>query len=646
MIRCFFTVIFCFLCVHTMMAQNQYYDALKLEKYLADNGQGKLVFNSNSPQIIQWTAILASYDPELSRNPMVQVNQVIARYINNPFLKGYLPEGVSLSVSPKTIFTGAALFSSIGGLDVTTFTEGLARFLVERAKEELNIAFFRRFKEELESPEYEDLRILFPETYRVLRVIDTEFYNYAPYIVALREAFKKDLSNLLDNLTFLFNSPRYATYFNTHPELRDIFNNALIIINGLANGEHPGDILNKIADTGFKAVDPNLHNGIKLLNMFSNSVKSTDPGRYWISTDSLKLLKNNTLIIFMGLIYQQVGDEIYFTGNPDTITFKQRIPDSLDDIRLELNKYHSFIREFIYKATIVDSYIRELKTKNPGDISYQDYHRYFSAAINLFEHISAIGQMLQLQFDLTAITNRVTNYLRLVGDIYQDINAQNYSSAIFNSTILLDSLLADNFKYRAQIIRYGSFMAAVVNAKDAAEVSAAIEAIALPSGSASIKRQTKTNIALNSYVGITSGAEYLDDLSQFKWVAAVYAPLGVAFSWGQYTLDNISGRYNECGAVTLFVSLIDIGAVTAYRFEDPESEPLPEIKFQNIFAPGINVVYGFANSPISFGLGGQLGPALRKISGASAEISSGVNYRIHAFLAVDIPIVNFYSNPR
>ncbi len=646
MTKYFLTVIFCFLCVNTLMAQNQFYDALKLEKYLEDDGQGKLVFNSNSPQIMEWTAILASYDPELSRNPTVQVNQVIARYMNNPCLKGYLPEGVFLSVSPKTMFPSSALFSSIGGLDVTTFTEGLARFLVERAKEELNIAFFRRFKEELESPEYEDLRILFPESYRVLRVIDTEFYNYAPYIVALREAFKKDLSNLLDNLTFLFNSPRYTEYFNAHPEWRDIFNNALIIIYGLANGGHPGDILNKVANTGFKAVNLNLHNGIRLLNVFSNSVKSTDPNRYWISADSLKLLKNNALIIFMGLIYQQIGEEIYFTGNPDTVSFKQCIPDSLDDIRLELNKYLNFIREFVYKATIVDSYISELKTKNTSDISYQDYHRYFSAAMKLFEHVGAIGQMLQLQFDLSAVTSRVTNILRLMSDIYQDINAQYYSSAIFNSTILLDSLLSDNFKYRTQIIRYGSFMAAVVNAEDAEEVSAAIEAIALPAGSASIKRQTKTNIALNSYVGITGGVEYLNELNQFKWIAAVYAPLGVAFSWGQYSLDNIGKQYNEYGAVTIFISLIDIGAVTAYRFEDPQSEPLPEIKFQNIFAPGISLVYGFASSPISVGLGGQLGPALRKISGASKELSGGVNCRIHAFLAVDIPILNFYSNPR
>ena len=629
-----------------IFAQIPYYDAIALSGYLGDNGKGKMVFPDSAKESKEWARILAKYDPDLQSNSTVLVSKVIEEYTGNPFLKEFLPEGRLTSQSESTKLTSRTFLSSIGGVDVTTFTEGLAKFLVERAKEELNIAFFRRFKEDLESPEYQDLRALFPETYRMLLVIGSEFYNYAPYVVTLREAFKKDLTNLLDNLRILFNSSRYTEYFQKHPELLEIFNQAIIIINGLSKGEHPGEILNEIANIDSNAIDTNLHNGIKLLNVFSISVKSTDPDRYWISSESLNLLQGNTLIIFMGLIYQQVADEIYFTGNSGKVSFKDLVPKSPDKIKIELAKYQRFIREFVYKATIVDANIREIVNTNPGDITYKDYHRYFSAVINLFEQVVGIEQILQMEFDLTSKTKQATNTISLVSDIYQDINANNYGSAIFNSAILLDSVLSDNFKYRREIIKYGSFMAAVVNAENGDEISAAIEAIALPPGSASIKRQTISNIALNAYVGVTAGSEYLYDLNNSKGIMAVYSPVGVAFSWGMYRIRDKNEGYNECGAITIFVSLIDIGAVTTYRFSDPESEALPEIKFQNILAPGINIIYGFAGSPVSIGLGGQFGPALRKITGESSEIRNGVNYRIHAFLAVDIPLLNFHNNPR
>ncbi|MGR9936641.1 hypothetical protein ACUOG0_23890, partial [Escherichia coli] len=45
---------------------------------------------------------------------------------------------------------GAANFlTSLGNTDVTNFAAGLARFLAERTKQELNEAFFNRMKEQL-----------------------------------------------------------------------------------------------------------------------------------------------------------------------------------------------------------------------------------------------------------------------------------------------------------------------------------------------------------------------------------------------------------------------------------------------------------------------------------------------------------------
>ena len=44
----------------------------------------------------------------------------------------------------------SSAFSSIGGLDVTNIADGLAKFIIKRAKQELSIAFFKKFKERSE----------------------------------------------------------------------------------------------------------------------------------------------------------------------------------------------------------------------------------------------------------------------------------------------------------------------------------------------------------------------------------------------------------------------------------------------------------------------------------------------------------------
>ncbi len=68
----------------------------------------------------------------------------------NPFLAPML-QSVTASAAFPTIASRltsltAKATNSLAGVDVTTFTQGLADFLVERAKEELNVAFFERLK--------------------------------------------------------------------------------------------------------------------------------------------------------------------------------------------------------------------------------------------------------------------------------------------------------------------------------------------------------------------------------------------------------------------------------------------------------------------------------------------------------------------
>ena len=127
--------------------------------------------------------------------------------------------------------------SSIGALDVTNFADGFAKFLVKRTKQELNMAFFTRFKEELSKAEYRDLQTVFPQTWRALQAIGDEVYNYQRYLQTLRESFEKDLANLLTHIpTVIDNHPEF---FKTQPELEAILRTAFYIAGSLQSKQHP-----------------------------------------------------------------------------------------------------------------------------------------------------------------------------------------------------------------------------------------------------------------------------------------------------------------------------------------------------------------------------------------------------------------------
>jgi len=57
-------------------------------------------------------------------------------------------------------FANRAL-ASLGGIDVTNIVNAIVDLMIERAKQELTIAFFNRFKKYAEDPRHPEFIILF-----------------------------------------------------------------------------------------------------------------------------------------------------------------------------------------------------------------------------------------------------------------------------------------------------------------------------------------------------------------------------------------------------------------------------------------------------------------------------------------------------
>ncbi len=671
------TILFLLLIINLSgYAQSAYYDALLLKSFI--NPVTGKIEAINAEQSKKIKGIFDIYKYKRSD-------------ASNPFLDPFVDPGAAAGLGGVS-GVYSKLTSGIGGLNVTTIADGLAKFLVERAKEELSISFFQKFKKELDKQE--ELKTLFPNTFLWLQSIDSEIYNYSAYLSTLREAFQKDLSLIIPDLKKAMDLPKYNAFFNEHPKLKVLLNNALLVAQAIHDGKHPGDIIKDLADQdSLNVIDPNLKPAFQTLNLFSQSIRSRDDDRYWISPDSLKLLfKDETIFkIYLGLIYQK-ADDISFTIDGGDKSLKLILKDLHDGFTKLKSNYKIYLETLAFKAEQTEIYLKTIREKNKNleaRAGYQDYYAFYTSSLDLLESLSDFPDLKGLPW--TKEKGKYFTIARKAGDLFVDVNQKNYSSGAFNLFLIfqeifekevvaidkekalseiksekkknstdtakivrlekLINLTSDISDQNLRILKYATFAAQVASAESSDQVKEAITAVSLPAGSASIKRQTPFNISINAYLGTHWGNEYLQSdpagISKAGWssVWGISAPIGIAFS------TKINFPFKG-GSASLFTSLIDLGAVASFRLKNDSTEQLPEIKLENIFAPGIYFIYGIPKVPISIGYGWQMGPQLRSVNIPDTanpgqfknELLNG--YRWSIFLAVDIPMFNLFTKPK
>ena len=206
-------------------------------------------------------------------------------------------------------------------------------------------------------------------------------------------------------------------------------------------------------------------------------------------------------------------------------------------------------------------------------------------------------------------------------------------------------------RFREKLFRYGTFMADVAAANDPTDFESAIAAVALPVGSSQIKRNRPSSVELAAYFGAAASRERLvlppgitvPELEEDAFGAALFVPVGVSYS------RNIGGQKS----VTLFGSLLDLGALTAFRLGDvgDDADPrgvtverLPSFRPANVIAPGLHLMYNFPKSPFTLGFGVQDGPSVRKFTTAgSNQQRNARSVRAMLTFSVDVPIFRFFN---
>ncbi len=650
---------FSILLLATAFSQSAVNDALELSR-LSKKYKNNFAALSSTDATSQMKAdmevlsmILGRYYVHHTDNFPPTINDILESYHENVFFDKYvLPEGVNMLASEemksldfgfRLPFVPRKVSSSGTGLNVAMLADGVAKFLVKRTKEELTVAFFEEFRQTL--AENHNLGVLFPASRLILMGIGDQVYNYNTYLNSMRDAFITDLKRLHDNLETLMVQVDKRMLKDTMPVyyLADLFaiSRMLIeearvdeVIKYLGHDAH-FQIL-PIADDS-KAFS-NFKAALKMLHIVSSVLESGDgSARVYVTPLQFKnLIKDKTATDFyMGFIYEQAK-------SLDNLTLPFR--DSFTYAKID--RYVNILSSVVDLGDRLYNIKADLDSGNyntSDTFLHFQYFDYLQVALDLIGTAQKFTtSMFPGDVQLVNELNRVNFVTGRISNIALDVRRRHYAKAVINAGLLTNELLLHSEDISCQLMRYGAFMASVAESRNSDDVAAVMETFALPRGSAFIKKHYPFNMSIGAYVGLNASVEMLDKVSKEDKTGlnvGVSAPIGIAFSW---PMSKEKGK--SPGSFSFFLSIMDIGAFTAYRFTNNESvNDLPALKFDNIFAPGAALVFGFPKFPGAFSLFGQRGPSLRKVTGTAYEFSETNGWRIGISLSVDIPLFNLYT---
>lgn len=642
--------------------QNPYYDAIEMTKLKPtfDKGQNLYVFDKTDTLSLE--EILIPYFD----GPVIIADESENPFFEYPSTRGQSSKDVLSGISSK-------VFNSIGGLDVTNYADGIAKFLVNRTKAELNTYFFAGFQEKInESPE---LKYLFPNTSGLLNVIGDEIYQYNTYINSLRNAFELDLTNIYSNFRKLINTPDYKKAISKVDHLNYFLQSGFYIVDQLNSKVHPAEIVhNWDIDPEKDTLGITINSSLKLLDIYSQSLKSKESDKYWVSPNELKLLMDEkTFRIYLGLTYIQHKNEA-LQFNDKNLTYGELMEDLASTLD-SLDQYKKLLNKMITKANEIDLDLKKLSAKNDDKPNSRDIYNFINSSIDFIDLCGGITELPYIDIDFNKV--QFDKYIwisRNCSNIYQNVSSEKYGLAVANLTLLIDTVFtkkmavtfaenkyglvsensSDSLKklvcsekqrlgnFKNLTLKYGTFMASVTEAKTSEEVASAIESVAMPVGSFRVKRTSQFNMALNGYLGGFAGYEYIPALksNSTKPNIALSAPVGISFSWTGKNCKEVNSQKQSFG---FFVSLIDVGAIASYRFGDDSTAIASTIQLKDIVSPGFSVVWNIRNAPISIMAGAQMGPILRKVYADDVVKEDNIYIRYGLSVVVDIPIINLYN---
>lgn len=486
----------------------------------------------------------------------------------NPYFKDIFTNS-NFSTNQGGITSFGSVLTNLGNTDVTNFAAGLARFLAERTKEELNEAFFNKMKEQLNA--YPELMTVFPNTSKMLNIIET--FSYASVLQVLKEAFETDIQNLPSNLYDIkdlkeddcdkikLSKNDSISCHNRLKILSDFFASqdgrwvalGMYSVKEVIQSTNPADLLKSVvASTEFIDLkktsldssnydDYNIASTIELSNVISQSLISKEDKQVWITTKQLDSLfkQKDAFMIYLGLILaleqQKEKDKkiIFYNKSDEQIGLESLLKESFE----KYEELKPLIKNVFTTYNAANNAVKKMVAASEKSVEVEpqalyDYYKTFTASLKPIAHNAILDTLLHRE--IGASYDKVLNFLNPSVDIAYHISTKKYSAAIYDASILLSALndfkitstnkkgeikkdkkgkiITENYvgfkSFTKSFVKYGTLISTVANAQSSDEVKKAIEASVLPVGSSAIKRNSNWSISVNAYVGGFYGKAY------------------------------------------------------------------------------------------------------------------------------------------
>lgn len=391
----------------------------------------------------------ATIKAALEKDVYKKINVDTAVLNANPFFKDLFEPAPGAGILEFII----PAMTNIGGLDVTKYANAIADIMIERAKEELTVAFFDRFKKfAKDNPEFQ---ILFPKTTDNLSNLLS--YTYPQMLPALRNGFFEDLKQVTYHLDDVLDLPRYQTLLKNFSEVKIAIRSIRLVHEIETGASNAADVIKEFAylkewDDRSNVKIQNAGNCLKIASLFSESIRNDTSHSHtsdiWIPAEIVKQLFYDEVFfnIYLGLIYQQsINDDIKFVESDGSLKkFAGILASKKNDLFIFQNK----LKEFFDLGANVNTAFKNFQTKlnNKEKPSDDDIYNYINTSIDVIEYGYGIVKI----FHETPTADDYLAIPKKSNDLYKHVYTKQYSQSVIDALDIF-SMLGNLIKSNPQM---------------------------------------------------------------------------------------------------------------------------------------------------------------------------------------------------
>lgn len=407
----------------------------------------------------------------LTKNNTYEVNEILKFYnlsidkVKSPFLKNLsVGDGIMEENSPDQHL------SNIAKTDVTNFATGMARFLADRAKQELNESFFSQMRKQMDK--VEELKLFFPESNLFLTQLDANTMDFN--LDQLRTKFNHNIEKLPYNI---YNATQNDYIINKYSQFQNLRNyldtdkNGILVDYALSSAlQNPGRVnpkellynfahgpgIERIKTKQLDNKTKNIINSIKLAELLSNSLLSAEKDRYWVTKEEItELLSDDELFkTYIGLVLAKSEFNEYtikFGEESFKCFIENQFTDSKGEVSKDLTTLKNLIQNIHQSYAQADEIAKELKNIN-AEKAVNESYKIFNVFKNNLESINSQLSLISFSSgkNYEFNTELIYKYITPAVDISYSIFSKQYNLAIKNFTILLNDKAAKAYHKNIQ----------------------------------------------------------------------------------------------------------------------------------------------------------------------------------------------------